>query len=393
MNAAPNLLVVGASARAAAWSARRAGFRPCAIDLFGDVDLQALGPTRTIDPATYPAGFQAAVRELPRVPWLYTGALENHPRVVQALQRRRRRLWGNDAKVLETARCPYSLAFALKERGLPAPTTMPLQFVGFSRKAAEKDGPRWLCKPLAGAGGMGIGFWPETPWSRERFLQEYIEGEAHAAVYVAGLPEGTVLLGITRQIIGADWCGSSGFRYCGSIGPVALSEPAADTVATIGTVLAERFGLRGLFGVDFVLKDEVPYPVELNPRTTASVEILERGLGVAALALHARVFLPTETPAPEPVVEKPGAHPSRCWGKAVLFARADLTFPAAGPWQESLTEAADTPPFADIPAPGVVIGSGRPVLTVFGSGVDEASCLANLHQRARETEGWLYRGG
>ena len=43
----------------------------------------------------------------------------------------------------------------------------------------------------------------------------------------------------------------------------------------LGLDLARGCGLRGLFGVDFVLSEGVPWPVEINPRYTASVEVLE----------------------------------------------------------------------------------------------------------------------
>ena len=44
------------------------------------------------------------------------------------------------------------------------------------------------------------------------------------------------------------------------------------------------FGLAGWFGVDFILRDGIPWPVEINPRYTASVEIHELASGRSLLA-------------------------------------------------------------------------------------------------------------
>ena len=70
------LSVVGASARAAAGSAQRAGWAVRTSDLFGDDDLRALAEYEPLD-GSYPMAFEDFVGRGPEIPWLYTGALEN----------------------------------------------------------------------------------------------------------------------------------------------------------------------------------------------------------------------------------------------------------------------------------------------------------------------------
>src|SRR5437764_1402954 len=91
------LILVGASVRGAACSAAGAGYEPYSIDLFADRDLAALGPAVKI--ARYPADFLAALAEAPSAPWMYTGGLENYPRVVDRLAISRA-LLGNRGDVL-----------------------------------------------------------------------------------------------------------------------------------------------------------------------------------------------------------------------------------------------------------------------------------------------------
>src|SRR5262245_17508064 len=94
-----NLLIFGASARAAAFSALRAGLRPWCADLFADADLQARCPALAVPGADYPGAFANLLDTAPDGPWMYCGALENHDDLVHAMSRRRK-LWGNGQAAL-----------------------------------------------------------------------------------------------------------------------------------------------------------------------------------------------------------------------------------------------------------------------------------------------------
>src|SRR3954451_15729091 len=83
------VLILGASARAAAWSALRAGLSPSAADLFADRDLAAVALCRQVRRADYPEGLIGASEFMPPSPWFYTGALENRPGLVSRLARTR----------------------------------------------------------------------------------------------------------------------------------------------------------------------------------------------------------------------------------------------------------------------------------------------------------------
>ena len=101
------LIILGASARAAAMSAVRAGFEPWTADLFADADLRALVPAAVRCPVgDYPRGFREILRGAPEVPWLYTGGLENHPNLIRDLSEIRP-LWGNGPNALTACRSPF----------------------------------------------------------------------------------------------------------------------------------------------------------------------------------------------------------------------------------------------------------------------------------------------
>jgi predicted ATP-grasp superfamily ATP-dependent carboligase len=359
-----DLVIIGASARAAAASARRAGLRPWCADLFADEDLRCLGPTVRVATADYPQGLLAALTEAPPAPLLYTGGLENYPDV---LARSPFPLWGNSPPVLRRVRSPFLLARRLRARGLPCPAV----------RAAAGDDRRWLLKPRRSSGGLGIRLHDGASCNpRTHYLQEWLDGDPCAAVFLGWANGQADLLGVTRQLIGTPWLHARGYLYAGSVGPLLLSPSERAAWLALGDVLVGDFGLRGLFGVDAILRDGVPWPVEVNPRYTASVEILERGLGQSLLALHAAVF------TGQSLLNLAATRATVTWGKAILYARQDLIFPAMGPWHASLETPGELPLFADIPAAGAHVAAGRPVMTLFAADKNEEACLARLQETA-----------
>jgi predicted ATP-grasp superfamily ATP-dependent carboligase len=373
-------LILGASARAAAFSALRAGLRPWCADLFADADLRALCPVERVSPGAYPNGFLKVIRSAPPGPWLYTGALENRRRLVRELARLRP-LWGNQGDALARVRSPQTVQRILNDAQVPCPAVRLCP-------PEPADSRRWLVKPFRSAGGVGIHFWDGKPSEgRLAYFQEYIEGQACSALFIGdGLQ--ARLLGATQQLVGEPWLHVAPFRYCGSIGPLALGPELRRRLGRLGTVLAQGCRLRGLFGVDCIFRDDTPFPVEINPRYTASVEVLEHATRLPALAFHRQVFDPDARPAwPRESTDVPKV------GKAILFAKADVIFPADGPWSAVLGSTGpveEMPAFADIPEKGQPIRAGQPLLTFFTRGDSPTVVWDALRQIAADLDQWLY---
>jgi predicted ATP-grasp superfamily ATP-dependent carboligase len=384
MAAQEHLLILGASARAAAFSALRAGMQPWCADLFGDADLRSRCAVQVVARKEYPEGFLRLIGTAPPGPWMYTGGLENRRALVRRLGARRP-LWGNDADVLRAVRSPLFVESLLRAHRIPCPAA----------RAHATEVPRqgrWLVKPWNGAGGVGIRMVRDPARPRLRagpgYFQEYIEGESCAGVFV-GDGRSARLLGVTRQLVGEEWLHAAPFRYCGSIGPLDLPPALRQGFERLGAVLAEGCRLRGLFGVDSVLRDGVPWPVEVNPRYTASVEVLEHALGQPALAWHRQAFDPAAADLPS-VQDRPN---TGFIGKAILFARAPLTFPGEGPWRGALQSSwtnFELPAFADIPNAGQPIDAGQPILTFFARADSVADCRRILQQRAGDLDQQLF---
>ncbi|MEX0936343.1 MAG: ATP-grasp domain-containing protein [Pirellulales bacterium] len=376
----PSIAIIGASARAAAQSARRAGLSPWAADLFADVDLRACCPATRID--RYPHQFVSALAAAPPGPWMYVGGLENHPELVDQMARQRP-LLGVAGQSLRRVRDPFELAAVVRQTGCRYPES----------RLAPNDVPTdgtWLVKPRHGSGGIGVLPWHgsrQTLPDKPSYWQARIDGLPAAAVYVAAGGRAR-LLGVTQQLIGPAWCGTGGFRYAGSLGPLTLENQVRQRLDGLGDCLSEAFELVGLVGVDLVLTPSDVWVVEVNPRYTASVEVLERATAVSAIAHHLAACCQGILPTP---ASMPGSTPeSRKWGKAIVFASHSATVPEwlvryamANPPRRSW------PPAADVPHAGTQIAKYHPIMTVFAAGTTLAAVEDRLRRRVAHTQAVL----
>jgi predicted ATP-grasp superfamily ATP-dependent carboligase len=166
--------------------------------------------------------------------------------------------------------------------------------------------------------------------------------------------------------------GAHGFRYCGSLfGPPGIlfpDQPQLTEVARrLASAVTKEFGVRGLNGIDFIATGGVPIPIEVNPRYSASMELLERAASLSIFQVHEQACRGALPGVP---IES-----ERLLGKAVVFARKNVVMRNTREWLEDAS-------LADIPHPGEKIRRGRPICTVFESGDDAESCYERLVRRA-----------
>jgi len=374
-----DILIVGASTRAAAFSAVRCGLRPRCADYFADRDLAAICLVARIDPEDAASEFAAFAETQPPSAWFYTGGLENHPEWVERIARKHR-LWGVDAATLRAVRDPLRVAGVLQQAKIPVPT------VRLDSRDLPRDGS-WLLKPLKSGGGRGIE--PLTDLnqldSASHYLQQRIDGPSFSALFI-GDRSSACLVGVTRQWIGAL---GSPFLYRGSIGPWPIDARLASRLQSLGDRLVSAFGLVGWFGVDYVLRDGIPWLVEINPRYTASLEIHELASGRSLLAMHRRAC---EGTSDQDQGDPPARLDSRCpplIAKLTLYAQQRMIAPEIAVDNEP-DRPFDVKTIADVPWPGTPFECGDPVMTILAAGEDLTSCQARL---GRLEQKWCRRLG
>jgi predicted ATP-grasp superfamily ATP-dependent carboligase len=370
--------IVGASARAAAFSAIRAGLKPSCWDQFADLDLASVANIQTVTDLGDETFLNTPARR--RLPLIYGGGMENQQRWIRRAADSGV-LWGNPVSVVLEVRNPRTLSERLQE------TRLPTLDVRLSDDRPPADGT-WLLKPRSSAGGRGIVRWtPEAAESstlREpHYFQRHVEGQTYSAIFVGRQNPGDVeFVGITRQLVGWDALHAPTYAWCGSVGPAMMSLPCEHLIRRIGNVLMWKFGLQGLFGCDFIIDDSgTPWLTEVNPRYPASAEVFELACGFTLLRTHLASF-GVEVGGDAPEFETATAP---FVGKGVLYASADVVMPETTP-EERAEPHASLGRIADVTAAGTVIHSGRPVCSFLVQAETEADAVEELRSAAARFE-------
>jgi predicted ATP-grasp superfamily ATP-dependent carboligase len=275
--------------------------------------------------------------------------------------------------VLRQVRDWRALRRFCQEASIPHPITL----LPGEEKEADPT-VRWLRKPARSGGGHGIRVWTGDPLDEAHILQACIEGQPASAAFVAD-GQRSVLLGLTEQLIGRDELGSQGFAWCGNILP--LETQSGDWLVVLKDVeemvaqLTRRFGLRGANGIDLVMAEgpdgrPLPTLVEVNPRYTASMELVEQAYGINFFSAHMEAMAGK---LPDFSLAAQGA--GRYFGKSIVYASQGVTVPETVGWTQRNRR--------DIPFPGEQIEAGHPVCTVLAEGHNRETCWARLLENAK----------
>ncbi len=361
------VLVVGASCRAVAQSAARAGHAVCALDAFGDADLlevAAWHPRHKGEPlAAIPLCRDADVA-------VFASGVENRPEVVEELRAMGVRPLAPSPQTLRACRDVETLMRVCAENDIPFPCT---------RRDAPSptDGP-YLVKKKRGGAGIGVRDWDGSATAdADAYYQEKIGGTPFSAAFLA---DGTraVVAGISRQFAGEAFLGAGGYAWCGNLMPYPVPLGKRDAFAAeirrIADALTGAFGLLGANSADFVQRNDTIYLLEINPRISASFELVETMSGQNAFTLHADACdgrLPAEGKG---LLDPPYR------AKGIVYAPRELTAPDTRGWAARGRR--------DIPLPDAPLPEGAPLCTVitppFGT---ESEAIAYLAAEAHKIWG------
>jgi uncharacterized protein len=186
-------------------------------------------------------------------------------------------------------------------------------------------------------------------------------------------------------LIGVEHFGVRGFRYCGNILPSreVLDPETGKTVLAqvrrISAFLTKEFGLTGVNGFDFILNGGRVVLIEVNPRYSASMELIERAYSLPVFHLHVEAV--SNGQLPEFNLESQ-LNNGKFFGKAVLFCEKDCVAP----------EALDCPAsdLRDIPMPGERLHAGSPICTVLACRPAHDEILRDLVTRTAKIKEQIY---
>lgn len=353
------LLILARSARALAQAARAAGYAPLIVDQFGDADtLAAAWQFRCIPPTAAfgwrEAAVVAAVGQLAggrRPPLVWGGGLEGVPRLLRRLASHCDVL-GTPPDALATITDPEARYARLRACDVATPE------VAVGR--VPRRG-RWLAKRVGQAGGLHVReALPGSALGAGEYAQRHVVGRSLSVNFVAGRARVDVL-GYAAHLFWPQ--ARAPYAHAGAIGGIPVSRDLDRRIRAALPTLVDAFELRGLGGLDFVLDATGDWwVVDINPRPTATVELLAR----PASALR--------------------AHLAACGGqdwRAVVTRRRPRAL--AVPYVDvpiRVAKSLDWPAWiADRPIAGARLPRGAPLCSVWADGSTADDALARLTGR------------
>ncbi|MEE8403288.1 MAG: ATP-grasp domain-containing protein [Candidatus Hydrothermarchaeaceae archaeon] len=347
------LLLCAASARAMAESASRADYDFVALDFFGDVDTKKTCENYSL--REFGDGYSTEnlynrSTQLDFTHVVYGAGFENHSEFVEGFEKRAV-VTGNDSKTLRRVRDWKNFFSTLEREGIAFPKTEIVR----AGDVNVHDLGGMILKPAKSGGGHRIDDISRTLSStdEEVLLQDVISGTP-VSTCIVGTGKKCRFLGATEQII------SDSYRYHGNIAPLKTTKALEDISVRIG----EMFGLRGVNGIDFILSADCAYVLEVNPRLTGAMEVLEKAYGVNLFDIHVKAcagtldFKPVKT--------------GRYYCRKILYAAESHRF-----------NLKRLPAFIkDVPADEYIREMG-PICTIIGEGETPDACREDMIQKEK----------
>ena len=360
------VVIVAASGRALAASARRAGYAPLVIDWFGDADTLAHAEAHArVDGLAHgftSASLDAALAKAigTREPCgivIGTGFEDRSELVAHVAQRLP--ILVNGAATIASLNDPRAFASLCRDCGIAHPEislTLP----------ADPQG--WLAKRIGGAGGNHIRVVTEHAARRGYYYQRAVGGVAVSAQFLADGGRALVL-GFSQQ-----WAAPTDrrpFRYGGAARPAHLAQETAEALGDAVQRIAAAGQLRGLNSADFLVEGDRFRLLEINTRPSATLDIFEPP-GGSLFALHMSACagaLASHAP------ELTGAAAT-----AIVYAECDTTVPALD-WPEWT---------ADRPQAGAPVKAGEPLCTVLAVAASAAEARQLVEKRRASVLTWTH---
>lgn len=354
------ILIIALSARPFVAAAIQAGYSVTAIDAFADVQtLASADKTITVDFDEH--GFNAplllkAINSLDAsayIGFIFGSGFDDQPELLQAIAERIP-LIGNSAATVCAVKTSARFFDALLALNIPYPPVFKIL------PDVDIDNI-YLKKSAGGCGGTHISIASpqgiansQNQLAVNQYYQQYIEGRSVSLLFLAH-GDAIEVIGINEQWVSGNT--EMPFRYGGAVSHIDLVQDIQQQLIDVAKKLTIKFGLLGLNSLDAVIKNNIVYVLEINPRLSATFDLYDEDL--FNRHLHAVKRQSSDELDTQKVNQGKVAK-----AQAIVYAGDDTIIAPSFDWPEWVT---------DIPAvqlTTMTIKSGEPICTVLASAQD-----------------------
>ncbi len=251
-------------------------------------------------------------------------------------------LIGNSAETVNAVKATNSFFTALESCNIPYPKV-------YEILPENVDSITYLRKLAGGCGGTHISIVNADCMAplNEHYYQQLMDGCSVSLLFYANM-HGVEVVGFNEQWLSPTK--SLPFRYGGAVSNIVLPEFVQQQLIEAAKKLAIKFGLIGLNSLDAIVRDNIAYVLEINPRLSATFDLYDNGhlMDVHIQACIGATLLQYQ-------------YASGSSAQAVVYASADIVIPHALQWPSWVV---DTPQLAS-PLNELRLLAGEPICTVL----------------------------
>ncbi len=353
-----SVLVIGFNTRPLALSLFKADYDVYAVDFFGDLDLYPHVKDAIIITEELNTNYDS-IKELyhhylvefgikisnkyPKIDFLIIGsglddAFKDRDILLQEIRKKNKHILSlnNELEVVMQSRNIKGIYEILVENGYKVPET---KYPTSLDDIKNYERFPFILKKFRSSGGINIHkiedrdtleFTLKLLESKmvnvsDWLTQEYIEGiPVSCTIICDGIH--CKVISINRQIIGEKYLNAPrDFMYCGNVVPAQIDTSMKNLIMNISLMLSKKLKLRGINGFDFVVRNQYPYLMEINPRIPGSIRASEFAYNINLLDLHVKSFNSENWEEIENLLHKQQSNLPQFATKLIVFAPNELT--------------------------------------------------------------------
>jgi predicted ATP-grasp superfamily ATP-dependent carboligase len=387
------LLLVGIDLVGLAYSAKKAGHRVCAVDYFGDIDLQNIcdkylsflhqragQSTGNMMLQFNPNAFVMMTKSLNEIEKidgiLLSSGLDDSFNTLSELNGLID-IIGNHPEVIYRVRDKESFFNEIRKLKISHPKTVKVMSLEEAKSWARNFGFPVILKSLKGFSGFDVRKVDEQKHIEETYhelnlnkngviIQEYIKGRNVSISFISSTNNCRILT-FNEQLLGLqEVYQSEPFGYCGNVVPMEIKDSTMKECESIASIISTHFGLMGSNGIDFVISDSgIPYLIEVNPRFQGTLECVERILNINLVKIHIDACIRGVLP--------------KCLNKSSKFATRLILY---APKRLNAPDLTSFMNIRDVPLPGSIIEKGEPLCSVISEDKNRSCALRKAYRIA-----------